>query len=202
MTFPESDNEPRQRGEDRDQLEAGDFETGQRETDVTDLNPVPNPVASDIPTEWFFDDDEFEDVPVRLTRPHFVTAVLVSHQGAVWLPAVLTTLARSHRTPEVVVAVDTNSTDDSAEILRESLGSDRVISLDSNLGFGAAVSTALDRTARPDFTVDSRPLDTIEWIWLLHDDSAPDTRCLELLLETADDHPSAAILGPENSGLA
>jgi GT2 family glycosyltransferase len=201
VTFPESDNEPRQRGEDGDQFETADYEVGHVEVghveaDVTDINPV----ASDIPTEWFFDDDESEDIPVRLTRPHFVTAVLVSHQGAVWLPAVLTTLARSHRTPEVVVAVDTNSTDDSAEILRESLGSDRVISLDSNPGFGAAVSAALERTARPDFTVDSRPLDTIEWIWLLHDDSAPDTRCLEFLLETADDHPSAAILGPKILG--
>ncbi len=182
MTFPEFADSPR--------------DIDSREPAPTDINPI----ASDIPTEWFFDDDESDVQPVRINRPHFVTAVLVSHQGEVWLPAVLTTLARSNRPPEVLAAVDTNSTDGSAAILREALGPDRVISLGSNPGFGAAVSTALEQIARPDFTVDSRPLDTIEWIWLLHDDSAPDTHCLELLLETADDNPSAGILGPKILG--
>ena len=42
-----------------------------------------------------------------------VTALLVSHEGARWLPAVLDGLVAQTRPPERVVAVDTGSTDDS-----------------------------------------------------------------------------------------
>ena len=40
----------------------------------------------------------------------------------------------------------------------------------------------------------------VSWVWLLHDDSAPDVRCLAALLDTADDNPSAGILGPKVLG--
>lgn len=163
-------------------------------------HPELDPVSTDIPTEWFFDDPDDDITVARITRSHFVTTVIVTHNGAVWLPAVLTTLARSTRAPEMVVGVDTDSSDQSPLILAEALGSDRVVTLDRNPGFGAAVALALDVTPRPDFTRDSRPEDTIEWLWLLHDDSAPDVHCLERLLETADDNPSAAILGPKILG--
>ncbi|GAA3419609.1 hypothetical protein [Streptosporangium vulgare] len=36
-----------------------------------------------------------------------------------------------------------------------------------------------------------------EWIWLLHDDCAPDVHALRLLLEAADEDPKAAVLGPK-----
>ena len=42
-----------------------------------------------------------------------VTAVLVSHDGARWLPAVLDGLADQTRPLDHVVAVDTGSTDES-----------------------------------------------------------------------------------------
>ena len=159
-----------------------------------------DPIATDIPAEWFFDEPEDDDRPARITRPHFVTTVLVSHEGSIWLPAVLTTIARSTRSPEVIVGVDAASTDNSAQILIESLGSDRVITLPNNPGFGAAVAAALASTPRPDFSRGGLPADSVEWIWLLHDDSAPDPHCLERLLEAADDNPSAAILGPKILG--
>lgn len=178
-------------------------ESGDQHEPIEDLEL--DPIATDIPVEWFFDEPDDQDDPVRITRPHFVTAVLVSHEGAIWLPAVLTTIARSTRSPEVIVGIDTASTDNSADILIESLGSDRVITLASNPGFGAAVGSALGRTPRPDFTMGdinpgSHPSETVEWIWLLHDDSAPDPHCLERLLEAADDNPSAAIFGPKILG--
>ncbi len=178
-------------------------ESGDQHEPIEDLEL--DPTATDIPVEWFFDEPDGQDDPIRITRPHFVTAVLVSHEGAIWLPAVLTTIARSTRSPEVIVGIDTASTDNSADILTESLGSDRVITLANNPGFGAAVGSALGRTPRPDFTMGdinpgSHPSDSVEWIWLLHDDSAPDPHCLERLLEAADDNPSAAIFGPKILG--
>ena len=46
--------------------------------------------------------------------PVDVTAVLVAHDGAAWLPQTLAALAGSTRTPSRVVCVDTGSTDGSA----------------------------------------------------------------------------------------
>ena len=198
MTFPES-------GDQHHQVEP--LEPLEQVAPVELAEPIgtedlaSDSIATDIPAEWFFDDsDEDQEGPVRITRPHFVTAVLVSHEGAIWLPAVLTTIARSTRSPEVIVGVDAASTDNSADILIRSLGSDRVIVLKDNPGFGAAVGAALSNTARPDLTRGDLPPDTVEWIWLLHDDSAPDPHCLDRLLEAADDNPSAAILGPKILG--
>lgn len=208
MTFPES-SEPPVEGVDPDVPESGTLDSGTLESGMLDSDPLwtesefvgePDPQATDVPTEWFFDDPEEDDTPVRITRSHFVTTVLVSHNGAVWLPAVLTTIARSTRAPEVIVGVDSASTDTSADILTESLGRDRVIALEKNRGFGVAVDAGVAHTPRPDFHHDPRPTDTIEWLWLLHDDSAPDIHCLERLLEAADDNPSAAILGPKILG--
>lgn len=61
-------------------------------------------------TEWFNVEDYLaeEDGPPPLPRrEHHVTAVIVSHDGAVWLPAVLTTLAGQTRQPDQAVGVDT-----------------------------------------------------------------------------------------------
>ena len=46
-----------------------------------------------------------------------VTALLVSHDGARWLPAVLDGLADQTRPLDHVVAVDTGSTDESVALL-------------------------------------------------------------------------------------
>lgn len=145
----------------------------------------------------FEDESPFEDV---ITRSHFVTTVLVAHNGETWLPAVLTQLARTTRPPEVIVGVDANSTDTSREILTRSLGTDRVVALSANPGFGSCVNAGLALVPRPDFVADSRPSDTIEWIWLLHDDSAPDSTALEQLLIAADRQPGVAVLGPKILG--
>ena len=54
-----------------------------------------------------------------------VTAVVVSHDGEVWLPAVLTTLAAQSRLPEAAVGVDTGSADASPDLLATSFGAER-----------------------------------------------------------------------------
>jgi GT2 family glycosyltransferase len=152
-------------------------------------------------TEWFSVEDYLaldEDIPALPRREHHVTAVVVSHDGEVWLPAVLTTLAVQTRLPDSAVGVDTGSIDASADLLTTSFGTDRTVRLEHRVGFGTAVRAGLDRL-EPRVREPFAP-DVISWVWLLHDDSAPNATCLADLLETADDNPSAAILGPKVLG--
>lgn len=120
-----------------------------------------------------------------------VTALLVSHDGARWLPAVLDGLQAQTRPPERVVAVDTGSTDASVDLLTDRLGTDAVLRAGTTSSYGAAVRLGLDQL------VDGPPADHVEWVWLLHDDSAPAPDALERLLEAAAQAPSASVLGPK-----
>jgi GT2 family glycosyltransferase len=153
-------------------------------------------------TEWFSLEEEAheeDDAPPALPRRnHHVTAVVVSHDGSVWLPAVLTTLASQSRPIDAGIGVDTGSVDGSEGLLTESFGPDRTLVVGHKTGFGDAVREGLGVLERPEhepFTPEF-----LEWVWLLHDDSAPNSRCLENLLNTADDNPSAAVLGPKILG--
>ncbi len=113
-----------------------------------------------------------------------VTAVLVAHDGSRWLPEALAALQSQTVSPSRVVAVDTGSSDDSRTLLRRAVA--HVLELPRTTGFGAAVATAL--AAVPDDT---------RWVWLLHDDCAPDPDALSALLRAAAARPSAALLGPK-----
>lgn len=117
-----------------------------------------------------------------------VTALLVSHDGARWLPAVLDGLSGQSRRPDRVVAVDTGSTDGSVEVLQQRLGPESVHGAPPRTSYGDAVSLGLDRLP---------PDGDAEWVWLLHDDSAPEPQTLEVLLAAAEANPSADILGPK-----
>ncbi|HET8969679.1 MAG TPA: glycosyltransferase family A protein, partial [Candidatus Nanopelagicales bacterium] len=89
--------------------------------------------------------EELADLPEGPTRPErrdHVAAVLVCRDGARWLPAVLTLLARSDRTPHVVVAVDAGSTDATGRLLASAVAEgvvDEVVTVPAGTGFGAAV---------------------------------------------------------------
>ncbi len=113
-----------------------------------------------------------------------VTAVLVAHDGSRWLPEALSALASSTAVPERLVAVDTGSADDSAALLRRATG--HVLELPRSTGHAAAVHAALAAV----------PADT-RWVWLLHDDCAPDPDALAALLHAAAADPAAAVLGPK-----
>ncbi len=150
--------------------------------------------------EWFsLDDDPDEGIARLPRRHHHVTAVVVGHNGSTWLPAVMSTVGSQTRPVDAVIGVDTSSTDSTGAILRSALGADRVIET-PNFGFGRAVGTGLEAVG-PVVTVrDPEAGELITWIWLLHDDSAPDAACLQSLLDTADDFPGASILGPKILG--
>jgi GT2 family glycosyltransferase len=130
--------------------------------------------------------------PVLRTAP--VLAVLVCHDGEQWLPEALAALRRSAPRPRHVLAVDTGSVDGTPQLLSDAArGEDRVLdgvlTVDRHTGFAAAVqeavSAAIERWGDPG-----------GWIWVLHDDCAPDAQCLSTLLTAAEASPSAGVLGP------
>ncbi|HWO62865.1 MAG TPA: glycosyltransferase family 2 protein [Umezawaea sp.] len=123
-----------------------------------------------------------------------VLAVLVCHDGDQWLGTALSALRRQEPRPRHVIAVDTGSTDRTAKMLAEAAeGPDRildgVLGMPRGTGFAAAVHAAVDHAVQ-------RWGDPGKWIWLLHDDSAPEPDCLSSLLTAADLSPGAAVLGP------
>lgn len=156
---------------------------------------------------------------------HVVTAVLVSHDGARWLPDALAGLLGQERPVQNVVAADTGSADDSARLVTEALGAERVLHLARRTSFGTAVDEAtrtagvlspedlpylnrpsswdpVSRTWRDDaYDLPELPHgEPVQWLWLLHDDCAPEPDALAELLRVVDNDPHAAIVGPKLRG--
>ena len=75
------------------------------------------------------------------TSRHFVTAIIVSHDGALWLPEVVASLAKQKRAIDQVIAIDTESNDGSVKILKSA--GITTISTDRDKGFGGAVNEGL-----------------------------------------------------------
>ncbi|MGH3495159.1 MAG: glycosyltransferase family 2 protein, partial [Sciscionella sp.] len=136
----------------------------------------------------------------RVTRPPVppsqaagVLAVLVCHNGEQWLRLALSALRRSTGTPRHILAVDTGSTDGTARILAQAAGAEKlldgVLTLPTETGFGSAVTAAVEHAVQ-------RWGDPGSWVWLLHDDCAPEPACLDTLLATAEVAHSVGIVGP------
>ncbi|MET9968353.1 family 2 glycosyl transferase, partial [Streptomyces sp. NPDC006356] len=157
---------------------------------------------------------------------HVVTAVLVSHDGARWLPDALAGLLGQERPVQFAMAADTGSADRSAQLVTDALGDDRVLHLARRTGFGQAVEEA-NRTApvlTPDeLTYLKRPSgwdpvtrtwrddaydmpelphgEPVQWLWLLHDDCAPEPDALAQLLRVVENEyelgrDDVAVVGP------
>ncbi|MER6733085.1 glycosyltransferase [Streptomyces puniciscabiei] len=161
---------------------------------------------------------------------HVVTAVLVSHDGARWLPDALAGLLGQERPVQHAVAADTGSADDSARLLTDALGDANVLHLARRTGFGQAVEEA-SRTA-PVLTPEELPYlkrpsgwdpvtrtwrddaydlpelphgEPVQWLWLLHDDCAPEPGALAELLRVVDNElelgrDDVAVVGPKLRG--
>ncbi len=139
------------------------------------------------------------DYSAPATARHHVTAVLVAHDGARWLPTALAALSAQLRTPDRLVAVDTGSTDETLELLAAAPELDAVATLPRRTGFGAAVAAGLALAAE---TGSLPAMRAQQWVWLLHDDCAPHPGALRALLEQATAEPSAGVLGPKVRGWA
>ncbi len=131
---------------------------------------------------------------------HVVTAVIVAHDGAAWLPQVIESLLEQTRPVQRVVAVDTGSQDRSGAVLSGLLGQPVVFGMDRGTGYGEAVARALaHRSANVNIPGPAGlpAQERVEWIWLLHDDCEPALDALEQLLRGAAETRSAAVLGPK-----
>ena len=147
------------------------------------------------------DPDALEPEPDTRTFEQFrVTALLVAHDGERWLPETLAALAAQERPPQLVLAVDTGSTDGTPQLLAAALGSSAVLAQPRDTGFGAAVAHAVDSLAGAVTHTTGPSSGVVDWLWLLHDDSAPDPTALRALLAVADASPSVAIVGPKAVG--
>jgi GT2 family glycosyltransferase len=161
---------------------------------------------------------------------HVVTAVLVSHDGARWLPDALSALLGQERPVQFAMGADTGSADDSARLVTDALGDDRVLHLARRTGFGQAVEEC-HRTA-PVLTPEELPYlkrpsgwdpvtrswrddaydlpelphgEPVQWLWLLHDDCAPEPDALAQLLRVVENEyelgrDDVAVVGPKLRG--
>lgn len=187
--------------------------------------------------------------PRQMLPQHRVTAILVTHDGARWLPTVLAALAGQVRPADLLIAVDTGSVDATKRLLAEAVEARDIVAAGRTDGFGAAVAAGVARIGNlgplplpephrpyplnaeellagdpadadpPNVTyyyddyaeIDEQyiePHDEIEeelpeptagadWLWLLHDDVAPEPDALLRLIELAETTPSVAVLGPK-----
>lgn len=161
---------------------------------------------------------------------HVVTAVLVTHDGARWLPDALAGLLSQERPVQYAVAADTGSADDSAQLVTETLGDEAVVHLARRTGFGQAVDEAIrlapvltpddlpylrrpnswdpaTRTWRDDaYDLPELPYgEPVQWLWLLHDDCAPEPGALAQMLRVVDNElelgrDDVAVVGPKLRG--
>ena len=122
---------------------------------------------------------------------HRVTAILVLHDGQVWLPEVVTSLTSQTLPVDSIVAVDTGSIDSSAKLVKGARIP--VLPMDRDTGFGEAIAHAL--ATLPNVN-DSQN----EWLWIIHDDLSLDRSALENLISEIESRPNVAMAGPKLLG--
>ena len=108
-----------------------------------------------------------------------VCAIVLAHDQPQFLERVLADLKNQSVAPSRVLIVDT-----SKQVAASSQGYE-VLKLDSKTRFATAIDAAVRHTSAEGF------------LWILHDDSAPDSKALENLLREVELSPSLAIVGPK-----
>nr|WP_308292039.1 glycosyltransferase [Paenarthrobacter sp. A20] len=133
-----------------------------------------------------------------------VTAVVVSHDGGNYLPRTLAALSNQTRSADAAIGIDTGSTDNSLDLLREAFSQDKVTTFQqAKSGFGAAIQAGLQELA-PESGRDKDGNGTetgpVKWLWLLHDDAAPAPDALAELLHAVERAPSVTVAGCKQLG--
>ena len=122
----------------------------------------------------------------------FITAILVAHDGATWLPESIAAISAQTRPVDRLIAVDTGSIDNSAKMLTGA--GLTVIKTDRDAGFGDAIALALGSAKK------IKSEEQEELIWILHDDCAPTRTALQFLIDGLTDKPQVAFVGPKLRG--
>mgnify|MGYP000591378179 CR=1 FL=1 len=122
---------------------------------------------------------------------HRVTAILVLHDGQLWLPEVVASLTSQTLPVDSIVAIDTGSIDSSAKLVKGARIP--VLPMDRDTGFGEAIAHAV--ASLPNV---SDPQS--EWLWIIHDDLSLDRAALENLISEIETRPNVAMAGPKLLG--
>jgi GT2 family glycosyltransferase len=120
-----------------------------------------------------------------------VTAILVVHDGATWLPEVVASIASQSRGADQIVAIDTGSKDSSAKLLKGARIP--VSTIGREIGFGAAIAYGVEQ-------LPARIEGSNEWLWILHDDCVLHPKALESLLAAIVERPNVVMAGPKLLG--
>lgn len=120
-----------------------------------------------------------------------VTALLVVHDGATWLPEVVASITSQTRGADQILGIDTGSLDSSAKLLKGA----RIptVTLNRTTSFGAAISYGASQLPALIEGVE-------EWLWILHDDCSLDPHALEELLAAVVERPNIVMVGPKLLG--
>lgn len=133
---------------------------------------------------------ESSDDPTTLdTSGLEVQAVLVTKDGARWLPRLLEELDALAVSPHRLVAVDAGSIDSSPDLLaraHEAGTLHDVIHVDAEVGYADAVAQGLTPGGEG----------VRSWVWLLHDDAQVESGALERLLRRALAEDAPGVVAP------
>ena len=83
--------------------------------------------------------------PRQMLPQHRVTAILVTHDGARWLPDVLAAIRGQIRPADLIIAVDTGSVDATKRLLADTVEARDIVTVARTSGFGAAVAAGVAR---------------------------------------------------------
>jgi GT2 family glycosyltransferase len=118
-----------------------------------------------------------------------VVAVVISHDEPNYFSATLSALKNQSRTVDQIFVVDTSTSNECVEIARQ-FGVSEIHQLPATTTLANSVGFAVKN-----LSANSEVLPA--WIWLLHDDSAPEVDALKNLLAAVELSPSVAIAGPK-----
>ena len=112
-----------------------------------------------------------------------VAAVVVSHSAPGYLEKTLEGLADQTLKPQQIVVVDTAGDPESQQLVQQ-----RGLALvqPGDVRLGAAITAGIA-------SLQQKP----NWLWILHEDSAPEPMALERLSVAAEISPSVAVIGPK-----
>ncbi|MDO5060385.1 MAG: glycosyltransferase [Actinomycetaceae bacterium] len=112
-----------------------------------------------------------------------VAALVVTRGLTPYLHRTVSSLLAQSRRPEMVIVVNTSNT-----VLKPIKGLE-ILNAPQVETFNEAITRAIE--AYP-------VLDRVQWLWFLHDDSAPEQRCLEFLLDATKAGLTTAVVGPKH----
>ena len=114
----------------------------------------------------------------------FVVAVVISHDEPDYFFQTLSALKKQTQKVDRIIVIDTSNTDTGVTIARDA-GVDEIHQLPSSTTLANSVAFA------------TKAIGDAQWIWLLHDDSAPEPDALKNILQTVELSPSVSIASPK-----